>query len=974
MNRLIPFAALLALLAASACGDTEQKAAPAPPADGIDGDAISGGDIPPADPDAVKDGGQAIADGAKDPPDGPVTADESAPEEGEFGWPCEKNHECKSDFCVGSPGGKVCTKYCSDDCPDGWSCNQVVNSGSDVTFICTFGAGGLCRPCHVDADCTTAGATSDTLCISLGKQGSFCGTDCSKGSAFCPEGYTCTPIPQPDGTTTKQCVPVSGECPCLELYDEMTTACANENAHGTCGGERVCDGKEGAWSECDAALPEAEVCDGEDNDCSGLADDNMPAEPCEEKNVHGICQGKVLCIAGDMQCDAKTPTEEFCDLKDNDCDGLTDEDMGEFECGQGICKHIVVLCADGKAQQCDPLLGAKPEECNGLDDDCNGAADELGTSECGLGECLHTEANCIDGKQNTCDPYAGKADESCDGLDNDCNGVSDDPWLDKKGQECDGPDADSCKGGIWTCTPDGLAVVCGGDDTNYEESCNNEDDDCNLKVDDGLGQTTCGVGVCLKTIENCQKGKWVTCDPMEGAQPDDEPDPSFVDSNCDGIDGDMAKAVFVDGNLGKDTNAGTMAKPVKTIAKGLSIASPTGKNHVYVSQGSYAGQVTVKDGVSIYGQYNAAEGWSRSAGNITQLMGNTTVLVASNIKQTTVVAGLTIVASSNTVAGGSSYGALLLSSSALTIRNCSVTAGSGGAGTAGITGSKGGDGGNGGNGNPGCEDGGVFCSSCTAPKKGASGYGPCGGWGGAGGLSVKDGTGSGGSAGSGGAPGGYGGQQGKNGGPGSPGANGAGGSNGVSGDSVGTLAQGGYQPANGASGGDGKTGAGGGGGGGGGGDPHCCCESYGGTGGGGGGGGCGGKKGTGGGGGGGSFGIYIYGGTPTIKDCTVLAQSGGKGGMGGSGGLGGNGGPAGAGGAGGDEDSTSGGSGGKGGKGGAGGHGGGGGGGPSMGVVCGGSAKPKLQDNAINYGSGGAQGTSSGNAGKPGKVQKTYGC
>ncbi|HIA00324.1 MAG TPA: hypothetical protein EYN66_00140, partial [Myxococcales bacterium] len=238
-----------------------------------------------------------------------------------------------------SEKGPVCTKTCFDDCPEGWTCKEVTNTGADVTFVCIQSINELCKPCHSDGDC---GGNIDTpdKCLSLGEAGSFCGVDCSS-TGKCLENYTCADIPQSDGSVAKQCIPVSGKCPCLGPYDGMTTPCTRENQFGSCVGESVCDGTQGAWSECDADEPKEEICDGEDNNCSGLADDELPALECEITNEHGVCLGKKICISAEESCDAKTPTQEFCDLEDNDCDGQTDEDLGESSCGLGICAGVV---------------------------------------------------------------------------------------------------------------------------------------------------------------------------------------------------------------------------------------------------------------------------------------------------------------------------------------------------------------------------------------------------------------------------------------------------------------------------------------------------------------------------------------------------------------------------------------------------------------------------------------------------------
>lgn len=73
--------------------------------------------------------------------------------------------------------------------------------------------------------------------------------------------------------------------------------------------------------------------------------------------------------------------EATCDGLDNDCDLETDEDLGTTTCGLGICEHTVDSCVDGELQVCDPLEGAVPEICDGLDNDCNGGVDDAWSFE-----------------------------------------------------------------------------------------------------------------------------------------------------------------------------------------------------------------------------------------------------------------------------------------------------------------------------------------------------------------------------------------------------------------------------------------------------------------------------------------------------------------------------------------------------------------------------------------------------------------
>ncbi len=86
----------------------------------------------------------------------------------------------------------------------------------------------------------------------------------------------------------------------------------------------------------------------------------------------------------------------------------------------------------------------------------------------------------------------------------------------------------------------------------------------------------------------------------------DTPDMAFEDTNCDGVDGDLAKAVFV-APTGSDSNSGTLASPKKTINAAIIVATAASKD-VYVGGGTYPESLGLVSGVSIYGGYVAAPG------------------------------------------------------------------------------------------------------------------------------------------------------------------------------------------------------------------------------------------------------------------------------------------------------------------------------------------------------------------------------
>ena len=276
-----------------------------------------------------------------------------------------------------------------------------------------------------------------------------------------------------------------------------------------------------------------ELCNGVDDNCSGQVDEGFSTLLCGQ----GICQHEVEeCKDGKMQfCNPYLGAEsEACDGLDNDCDGHADETFGlgePCEVGVGQCAGAgLTVCADdGEGVIC---LGAEAppqaEVCDGLDNDCDGDTDEgLGVVACGLGVCAHTVASCVNGEPAACDPMAGSEVEICDGSDNDCDGeVDEDFMLDEPCVVGLGQCADE---GVLVCAEDGNGVTCLAEEgVPQEEICDGLDNDCNGEVDDGLGVATCGVGLCEHTVEVCVDGVPGACDPLAGAEAE----------VCDGLDND----------------------------------------------------------------------------------------------------------------------------------------------------------------------------------------------------------------------------------------------------------------------------------------------------------------------------------------------------------------------------------------------------------------------------------------------------
>ncbi len=538
-------------------------------------------------------------------------------------------------------------------------------------------------------------------------------------------------------------------------------------------------------------------------------------------------------------------------------------------------------------------------------------------------------------------------------------------------------------------------------------SCDPQYADCNMNLEDGceiyLQDDVQHCGFCSNNCSDdfnyangaCEAGKCVFagCKPghydLDGSvangceyacaftNANDLPDDSFVDANCDGIDGTESAAIFVS-TAGNDGNPGTKALPKATINGGIAAAKAQNKKQVYISSGIYNGRVTLENGISLYGGYSQVNSWARSVNNIATIQSDlvssnrVSALEGVNISAATTVDRLTIKTASTVSPGVSNYAMHCSGCTGLTLKNSKLEAGSAGPGIAGGNGSAGGNGGAGASGLPGS------CGTQADPEYGGlggnGGSSACGRTGGNGGQGGEDGPnwGFNGAASSTGTPGGAGGASGN---PGKAGGNGVAGGGGSAGShggggSGGSLSGGFWIGTNGASGGGGGHGHGGGGGGGGGGEDVCgiCpeAEGPGNGGGGGGGGGCGGTGASGGTAGGGSFGLMLVNSTGAVLlNNSISSGNGGVGGAGGSGGVGGLGGAAGGGAGACTGDVGAGGNGGAGGSGGAGGHGGGGAGGPSFAIYKSGT-NVNVAGNILINGNGGNGGSSPGNSGAKG--------
>ncbi len=365
--------------------------------------------------------------------------------------------------------------------------------------------------------------------------------------------------------------------------NEYCVNCATDDA-GTPDGAAV-DADQDAvidGTPSDACVPDGvEICDGHDNDCDGMTDEDTVTEPLPQvgddcsKNVGECTLGTYSCTAGKLVCSGKTATAEVCDSKDNNCDGNVDDgdpgggavcgtDAGECVSGVERCQGGSVVCVGFVG-----MVNGQPEACNGKDDDCDGNFDEglppLGT--CGqtdTGECALGTLMCAGG-QPVCMGAINPTFEICDNLDQDCDGsntngydlVNDARNCGTCGRVCSVTNGTAkcagstcsvgaCNPGFYDLDSDHTTCEYACDFQGPIEACNGVDDNCNGQIDEGLvvpdicdhdGACAGAVAACGGvTGWKCNYGPTVSKDASGNIVPETTCDE--LDNDCDGVKDD----------------------------------------------------------------------------------------------------------------------------------------------------------------------------------------------------------------------------------------------------------------------------------------------------------------------------------------------------------------------------------------------------------------------------------------------------
>jgi hypothetical protein len=144
---------------------------------------------------------------------------------------------------------------------------------------------------------------------------------------------------------------------------------------------------------------------GDVNNCGGCnIACNAPANEsaaCTNGGCSYTCQAGFVDTdknaANGCECQITNGGVEICDGIDNDCNGIVDDNTAQVfydgpagTLGVGICKSGVKSCVGGSLQITQPEIVPGPEVCNGIDDNCDGHVDEtfaLGMDDLNCGKC-----------------------------------------------------------------------------------------------------------------------------------------------------------------------------------------------------------------------------------------------------------------------------------------------------------------------------------------------------------------------------------------------------------------------------------------------------------------------------------------------------------------------------------------------------------------------------------------------------------
>jgi len=166
----------------------------------------------------------------------------------------------------------------------------------------------------------------------------------SDADAGCPEGTDYLNDPENCGGCGVVCLVPNAVSICVEA-ECVIESCAPGYVDEDGATDNGCE------ADCLPSPVPVDVCDGRDNDCDGLIDEDFLSVPCGV----GVCVSESRCddgvLHGCVPADPwESPDETSCDGIDGNCDGEVDEGLArtcEMSCGEGT-----LVCSNGEFPGC----------------------------------------------------------------------------------------------------------------------------------------------------------------------------------------------------------------------------------------------------------------------------------------------------------------------------------------------------------------------------------------------------------------------------------------------------------------------------------------------------------------------------------------------------------------------------------------------------------------------------------------------
>lgn len=180
--------------------------------------------------------------------------------------------------------------------------------------------------------------------------------------------------------------PLHKQCgqPCIEIDGQILVS-----GQDACSGTLMCEGEE---TRCEGYRPStSETCNGLDDDCDGDVDEDTGYAPLEEGNpclsLIGEChKASAVCLSGSLACQDLEHSEE-CNGLDDDCDGDVDEGLGTLgyeyhgpdgTANVGACRAGALECVDGVPTLRGEVVPSEELCGDEVDSDCDGALNPEG--------------------------------------------------------------------------------------------------------------------------------------------------------------------------------------------------------------------------------------------------------------------------------------------------------------------------------------------------------------------------------------------------------------------------------------------------------------------------------------------------------------------------------------------------------------------------------------------------------------------